>query len=105
MAALACGAAEAGNSQTGIASIYWEGTHVATGARFHPDEVLCAHKTLPLHSTARVTNLQNGRSIICPILDRGPFNSRVIDLSRGAARALGVSLAQGLVMVRVDPVG
>lgn len=89
-------------AETGIGSVYWEGRYVASGARFYPDAVSCAHKTLPLGTTVRVTDLGTGRSISCVINDRGPFvRGRIVDLSRGAARALGMD---GLARVRVEVV-
>lgn len=94
------------HAEEGIASIYWQGTHLATGARFNPNEVLCAHKKLPFHTVVRVTDLDTGRSIDCPIKDRGPFIAgRIIDLSLGAANALGLSVAKGLTRVRVELLG
>jgi rare lipoprotein A len=61
-----------------------------------------AHKTIPLGSTVRVTHLGNGRSIVVPINDRGPFvGERIIDLSYGAARHLGM-VKEGIAKVRVE---
>jgi len=89
-------------AQDGIASVYWEGAKLATGERFYPERVLCAHKTLPLRSFIRVTVAATGRSIECQVLDRGPYiNGRIVDLSLGAARALGVN---GLARVTVQPI-
>ena len=63
-----------------------------------------AHKTLPMPSKVRVTNLSNGRSLIVDINDRGPFiNGRIIDLSRRASQLLGFE-DKGLAMVRVQTV-
>lgn len=73
------------------------------GARFRPEGISAAHKTLPLPSRVRVTNLHNGRSIILVVNDRGPFKpNRIIDLSHGAARRLGL---RGLARVKVDYLG
>ena len=91
-------------AETGEASVYgnehgqWRR---ADGKRFIPSEIVCAHRTRKLGSVPRVTNLANGRSILCPIRDRGPaaWTHRVLDLSFGAARALGV---RGLARVRID---
>ncbi len=92
-------AALAGHVETGIASVFWEGSRLATGARFYPDEVLCAHRSLALGTVVKVTI--GSRSIECPILDRGPWiKGRILDLSRGAARALGVT--DGLANVRIE---
>ena len=66
------------------------------------NELTAAHRSLPLGTRARVTNLDNGKSVVVRINDRGPFvDGRVIDLSRAAARELGV-LGSGLFTVRVE---
>jgi rare lipoprotein A (peptidoglycan hydrolase) len=76
---------------TGVASYYWEGKQVATGARFDPDGLTAAHRTLPLGTRLRVTNLASSRSVVVTVNDRGPFIAgRVLDLSRGAAKVLGM---------------
>lgn len=83
--------------EIGIASWYGEetrrqrgGTMTANGEVFNPALPTAAHKYLPLPTHVRVTNLQNGRSIIVRVNDRGPFiKGRIIDLSSGAARRLG----------------
>ena len=76
--------------ETGIASWYGDefaGRLTANGEIFEPDIVSAAHKTLPMPSAVRVINLENGRSLVVRINDRGPFVSgRIIDLSREAAR-------------------
>ena len=70
------------------------------GVRFNPQGLSAAHKTLPLPSRVRVTNLRNGRSVVLVVNDRGPFvKNRLIDLSQGAARAIGV---KGLAQVEVE---
>ena len=62
----------------------------ANGEVFDPNGLSAAHNYLPLPSYVRVTNLENRRSIIVRVNDRGPFvNGRIIDLSPGAARKLG----------------
>ncbi|MDY6988121.1 MAG: septal ring lytic transglycosylase RlpA family protein [Thermodesulfobacteriota bacterium] len=68
-----------------------KGGHMtANGERFDPKGLSAAHKYLPLPTYVRVTNLENGRSIIVRVNDRGPFvRGRIIDLSAGAARRLG----------------
>jgi rare lipoprotein A len=94
-----------GYSEIGIASWYGHesGSKTSMGTRFWPEGVSAAHKTLPLPSKVRVTNLHNGRSIVLTVNDRGPFKQgRIIDLSRGAARKLGM---QGLAKVKVDYLG
>jgi len=76
---------------SGTASFYWEGDRVATGARYNPDGLTAAHRTLPFGTQLRVTDLVSNRSVVVTINDRGPFIAgRVLDLSRGAARVLGM---------------
>lgn len=90
--ALAC-ASQSASAEVCIASWYGSesGSHTASGERFHPEGISCAHKTRPLGSRVTVTVLGSGRSISCRINDRGPFvRGRCIDLSHGAARALGM---------------
>ena len=82
-----------GYKERGIASWYGaESGHLtAMGTKFRPQGLTAAHKTLPLPSRVRVTNLHNGRSIVLVVNDRGPFvKNRLIDLSQGAARAIGI---------------
>lgn len=79
----------------GIASWYggkWHGRRTASGERFNQHALTAAHKTLPLGTRVHVRNLDNGRSVVVTINDRGPFvRNRVIDLSRGAARAISMA--------------
>ena len=64
-----------------------------------------AHRSLPFGTRVRVTNLANGRQVVVRINDRGPFRkSRIIDVSRAAARALGM-VGRGLTRVRVEVIG
>ena len=90
---------------TGSASWYGdEFAHrpTASGERYDPGKLTGAHRTLPLGSRVRVTNLVNGRSVLVTITDRGPYRARRdIDLSYGAARALGM-LRQGVTRVRIE---
>jgi rare lipoprotein A len=90
--------------QTGIASWYgpgFQGQPTASGERFQPQALTAAHRTLPLGSRVTVTNLANGRSVRVRINDRGPYvRGRAIDLSRGAARQLGLE-NRGLGRVRI----
>jgi rare lipoprotein A len=90
-------------AESGIASIYGNENgqwRRADGHRFIPSQISCAHKTRRLGSVVRVTVIGTGRSIMCPVSDRGPYiRGRIIDLSTGAAHALGVS---GLARVRLD---
>ncbi|BAC07885.1 septal ring lytic transglycosylase RlpA family protein, partial [Thermosynechococcus vestitus] len=90
---------------TGLASWYGPGFHgarTANGERFDQDALTAAHRTLPFGKRVRVTNLQNGRSVVVRINDRGPFTGgREIDLSRGAAAAIGL-IGAGVGYVRID---
>lgn len=92
----------------GIASWYGDAFHgrpTATGERFDMTLLTAAHTTLPLPSLVEVTNLENGRTIIVRVNDRGPFvDDRLIDLSRAAADALDMRRA-GLARVRVRYLG
>jgi rare lipoprotein A len=94
-------------SQVGVASYYaakFENHKTADGERFKSDGFTAAHRTLPLGTMVRVTNLENLRSVIVRVNDRGPFaRKRIIDLSPAAARALGIR-NQGLMRVRVEVV-
>ena len=93
-----------GYSETGIASWYGSesGNRTAMGTRFNPQGLTAAHKTLPLPTKVRVTNLRNGRSVNVVVNDRGPFKKgRIIDLSHGAAKKIGLD-KQGLGKVRVE---
>jgi rare lipoprotein A len=75
----------------GPASWYEDGKRTANGEEFEPDAMTAAHRTLPLGTRLKVVEPQTERSIIVRINDRGPYvRGRIIDLSRGAARALGV---------------
>ncbi len=91
--------------ETGIASWYGQDFHggkTANGEVFNKDELTAAHKTLPLPTLARVTNLDNGKSIVVRINDRGPFSgARLIDMSQRAAQLLGFE-QQGTAKVRVQ---
>ncbi|WP_343038490.1 septal ring lytic transglycosylase RlpA family protein [Microvirga arsenatis] len=92
----------------GLASWYGPSFHgrlTANGEVFDRDSIAAAHTTMPLPSYARVTNLQNGHSMIVRVNDRGPFHgNRVIDVSERAAAALGFRQA-GTARVRVEYVG
>lgn len=92
-------------SQTGIASWYgseFAGRKTANGEIFDPNELTAAHKTLQMPSLVRVTNLENGRSLVVRVNDRGPFTkSRVIDVSRRSAELLGFK-SRGTAKVRLD---
>lgn len=91
--------------EVGFASWYGPDFHnkrTANGEIFDMDALSAAHKTLPLPSIIRVTNLQNGRSLILRVNDRGPFvNNRLLDVSRKAAQLLGFA-EEGTTKVRVE---
>lgn len=72
-------------------AFYWQGTRTASGARFDPDGLSAAHRTLPFGTRLTVTNPRNGRSVEVVVNDRGPYTAGLhIDISRGAARAIGL---------------
>ena len=93
---------------TGVSSYYaddFHGRRTANGERYDMNGISAAHRTMPLPSYARVTNLDNGRSIIVRVNNRGPFvHHRVADLSVGAAKALDF-YRKGTTHVRVEYVG
>jgi len=92
-------------SRSGMASWYGPGFHgrkSASGERFNQNALTAAHRTLPFGTNVLVTNLNNGRSVIVRINDRGPFiRGRVIDLSVAAARVIGM-LESGVAPVNVQ---
>lgn len=92
-------------SEIGIASWYGPGFHgknTASGEEFDKNEMSAAHPTLPIPSIARVTNLENDRSVKVRINDRGPFaKGRIIDLSKQAAKELGF-LNKGIAKVKIE---
>jgi rare lipoprotein A len=89
-----------------LASYYGQefaGRRTASGERFNPNAMTAAHRTLRFGTRVRVTNSRNGRSVIVRINDRGPFvKGRAIDLSRGAARAIGMGSSAH---VRIQVIG
>lgn len=90
--------------ETGIASWYgpnFKGGRTADGEIFNPEALTAAHRTLPMPVNVRVTNLENGRSLVLRVNDRGPYaKGRIIDVSEHAAQLLGF-LRQGTARVRV----
>ena len=94
-------------SQTGKASWYGPGFHgkkTSSVERFDMNTLYAAHRTLPIPSYARVTNLSNGKSIVVRINDRGPFHgNRVMDLSKAAAKELGF-IHTGTANVKVEQI-
>jgi rare lipoprotein A (peptidoglycan hydrolase) len=91
--------------QVGEASFYGPGFHgkkTANGEKFDQNEMTAAHPTLPLGSQATVTNLETGNSVDVKINDRGPYvKGRDIDLSKGAAKELGMT-ADGVAPVKIE---
>jgi rare lipoprotein A len=92
-----------GHSFSGVASMYGNesGSHTASGQRFNENAMTCAHRSLPFGTKLRVTH--GGHSVVVTVNDRGPFvRGRVLDLSTGAARAIGLS---GIGQVTAEIVG
>jgi rare lipoprotein A len=82
----------------------WHGRRTASGERFSQRKLTAAHRSLPFGTRVRVTNLSNGRSVVVRINDRGPFGrdrSRIIDLSKAAARKLDF-IGDGVARVKVE---
>ncbi len=97
-----------GHSRVGVASFYAEsffGRQMADGERMDPGGDNAASRTLPLGTTAKVTNLSTGQSAVVTIQDRGPYaKGRLVDLSPATARRIGISHRQGVARVRVSPI-
>jgi rare lipoprotein A len=91
--------------QVGKASWYgrWHaGRLTANGERFNPQAMTCAHRTLPLGSVVKVTNVETGQNVALEVNDRGPYvKGRILDLSEGAANELGVG-HKGIMLVRLE---
>ncbi len=89
----------------GTASYYGRelaGNRTASGERFNPHAFTAAHRTLPLGTRLRVTNVANGRSVIVRVNDRGPFvGKRLIDVSLGAAQEIQM-VRSGTAQVRLE---
>jgi rare lipoprotein A len=100
--------ANVGTIQYGIASFYsdkFEGLVTSTGEKFSQKKLTAAHNTLPLGTWIRVTNLRNKKSIIVRVNDRlHARNTRLVDLSREAAKRLGY-ISYGLAKVKVEVLG
>jgi rare lipoprotein A len=98
-------AISAPKTEAGLASYYhdkYHGRQTASGEIFNTNEFTAAHRTLAFGTVVRVTHAESRRSVVVRINDRGPFISgRVIDLSRAAARELGIEKA-GLAKVNVE---
>jgi rare lipoprotein A len=93
--------------EVGIASWYgfgpWHpGRLTASGARFDPKTMTCAHRTLPLGSVVKVTDIATGKDVVLEVNDRGPYGKgRIVDLSEGAASELGIR-REGITLVRLE---
>ena len=98
----------ASSTSDGLASYYadkYQGHKTASGERFDTARLTAAHRTLPFGTRVRVTNLDNGRSVVVRVNDRGPFVSgRVIDLSPAAAKQLDM-LRAGVARVKLEVLG
>ena len=91
--------------QTGTASFYggkWHGKKTANGEIFNTYSLTAAHKTLPFNTRVRVTNLNNGKSVIVRINNRGPYSKgRIIDLSKGAFSKIE-NISKGVTKVKLE---
>lgn len=91
--------------QKGVASWYgrrFHGRRTASGERFNMYAMTCAHRTLPMKTRVRVTNLRNGKSVVVRVNDRGPYaHGRIVDLSYAAAKKLDI-VRSGTARVRLD---
>lgn len=96
-----------GTPEVGRASWYgeeFEGKITANGEHFDPNSLTCAHRTLPLGSFVRVTNLRNKKTVMVRVTDRGPMlEDRILDLSRAAAKKIGLHGLAKVSIQRVKP--
>jgi rare lipoprotein A len=97
-----------GKRRIGKASFYagmFAGRKMANGNRMDPQNSNAASRTLPLGTTAKVTNLKTGKSAVVKIEDRGPYvEGRIVDLSPATARAIGITPREGVTKVEVAPI-
>jgi len=97
-----------GHKRIGKASFYskkFAGRKMADGTPMDPHDDNAASKTLPLGTTATVTNLETGQSAVVTIQDRGPYvKGRIVDLSPSTARKIGITREQGVATVEVAPI-
>ena len=93
-------------NMVGIASFYgsqFHGHKTASGEIFNQNAFTAAHRTIPLQSKVKVTNLKNNKTVVVRITDRGPWvKNRIMDLSKGAAKSIGIN---GIQRVSLDVVG
>ena len=105
LALLALACAPPTSIEEGVASYYADSLHgepTASGETYDKRARTAAHRTLPFETRVKVTNLDNGRSVWVTINDRGPFvDDRIIDLSRAAARKIGL-IEAGTARVRLE---
>jgi len=92
--------------ETGLAAVYSDrlnGRRTASGARYDRTKLTAAHKTLAFGTNVKVTNTQNGRSVVVKITDRGPKQAnRILDISPHAARLLGIG-RHAMAEVKLEP--
>jgi rare lipoprotein A len=97
-----------GKRRIGKASFYahmFAGRKMANGNRMDPQDSNAASRTLPLGTTAKVTNLKTGKSAVVKIEDRGPYvEGRIVDLSPATAREIGITPREGVTKVEVAPI-
>jgi rare lipoprotein A len=97
-----------GRKQVGKASYYsqkFDGRRTASGKPFNPQQNVAASKTLPLGTTAKVTNQETGKSATVAVEDRGPYvPGRILDVSPKAAQDLGITKHDGVAPVQIAPV-
>ena len=97
-----------GQKRVGKASFYarkFAGRKMADGTPMNPRDDNAASKTLPLGTTAKVTNLETGKSAVVTIQDRGPYvPGRIVDLSPSTAEQIGLSREEGIAKVEVVPI-
>lgn len=95
-------------TQEGVASWYggkFNGHKTASGERLNPKEYTVAHKYLPFGTTVKITNLNNGKIVKARVNDRGPFvKHRIVDLSKAAANAIGMTGTSNVKLETVAPV-
>jgi rare lipoprotein A len=97
-----------GHKRVGKASVYakrFAGHKMADGARMQPQGDNAASKTLPIGTTAKVTNVETGASAVVTIEDRGPYvKGRIVDLSPSTAQKIGIDSKDGVAKVSVEPI-
>ena len=97
-----------GRERVGKASFYgkkFAGRKMADGTKMDPHDDNAASKTLPLGTTAKVTNLETGKSAVVTIQDRGPYvKGRIVDLSPSTAQKIGIGRDNGVAKVEVAPI-